>query len=172
MFDQNRLITLFSLIVLFLSTDIALAVEKTTSSASMSYWPLIALFVLLVIFRKKLFNEATPQDYEPDHDKTPEAKPAAVEKPKAKVETKAKAPTKAKTASKPKSVPKAKAKPSRIDLKDDGNQCQASTAKGSRCKRTTTLEDASVTIDGTTYDLTVCSQHNNDSIKPFADLIK
>lgn len=59
-----------------------------------------------------------------------------------------------------------------IDLKDNGQQCQASTAKGTRCKRKTTLEDTSVTIDDKTYLLTVCRQHNTEQLKPFSQLIK
>ncbi|WP_143736033.1 hypothetical protein [Methyloprofundus sedimenti] len=59
-----------------------------------------------------------------------------------------------------------------IDLKDNGQQCQASTAKGTRCKRKTTLEDTSVTIDDKTYLLTVCRQHNTEQLKPFSELIK
>ncbi len=180
MIDKNRLAALFSSIAIFLSSDIAMAVEKTSSGSKMSYWPIIILFALLVIFRKKLFNEATPQTFEPGHHDAPDQ--AAVEKVEVEVETKVEAKPKAETKVKamPETKPAAKAKPKTkpkaktgiVNIRDGSNQCQASTAKGTRCKRTTTLEEASATIDGTTYELTVCSQHNNDSIKPFAELIK
>lgn len=180
MIDKNRVATLFSTLVILFSSDIAMAVEKTSSSSKMSFWPLIALFVLLVLFRKKLFNEASPQDYEADQHETPKAKAVTPEKVATKVEAAVKPKaketvkpaTKPKPAAKPKVAEKPKAKSSNVDLRDGKNQCQGSTAKGSRCKRTTTLKDTSVTIAGTTYELTACTQHNNAALKPFADLIK
>ena len=172
---------LLSAIVMALSPTVAMAVDKAGSSSSIAAWPLVLFVVIVIIFRKKIFAEATP---EPEHQEpdAPEpvkqeaAKPAPVavkqeaKKPQA---TKKAAPAKKATpAKKPASKPKAKATSGPIDLTDDSKQCQASTTKGTRCKRTTTLENTTTTVDGKTYQLTVCSQHNNDKLKIFSELLK
>jgi len=164
MIKTYSLTALKSSALFVISTEFAHAVE-TTDSSSISIWPLIGFVVLLIIFRKKIVGEATPEIHEPDHHES-EHHEVAEQKPEEVVEPEAPAPQKATTAKKPTQ------KKGNVDLKDGSEQCQASTTKGTRCKRTTTLEDASVTIDGTTYNLTVCKQHNNDVIKPFADFIK
>lgn len=60
-----------------------------------------------------------------------------------------------------------------INLADNAAQCQGSTLKkGKRCRRKANLEIIERTIDGQNYRFAVCSQHNNDSFTPFADLLK
>jgi hypothetical protein len=182
MITKTGISILLSTIVMALSSNVALAVDKTGSSSSIAAWPLILLVVLIIIFRKKIFAEATP---EPDHQEeagAPEpAKPAAAAKQETvkqeavKQETaKPKQAKKAAPAKKPasKAKPSAKVSSDPIDLTDDGKQCQASTTKGTRCKRTSTLENTTATVDGKTYKLTVCSQHNNDKLKVFSELLK
>ncbi len=172
MTTKKCIIVKLSALIFAFNTDVALAVESESSSMFFPGWPLAALAIGLIVFRKKLFAEASIQIPEDSHKETPppvkEATPAAASSKPA---------TKAKPAAKAKAKPAAKAKTSTaksksINLITDSTQCQASTAKGSRCKRTSTLEKASVTIEGTKYQLTVCKQHNNDSIKPFSELIK
>ncbi|MFW5443751.1 MAG: hypothetical protein ACKE51_05525 [Methylococcaceae bacterium] len=164
---KKYLPSLLSSTIIVLSSDIAIAAEKTSSGPSIAGWPLLLLLAVVVIFRKKLFAEATPQPSESDHQETAVQEAAPPEIAKEPV----KAPAK-KTAIKTVNKPKAEKKATSIDLKDDKNQCQASTAKGTRCKRTTSLENATVSIDNKTYQLTVCKQHNNKSLKPFSELLK
>ncbi len=84
-----------------------------------------------------------------------------------------------KTASKPKSSPVAKkAEPkkatptsARIDLSVDATQCQAGTARGGQCKRTKNLVKIQRTINKQKYTFLVCSQHHNESFKPYKGLI-
>ena len=175
---------LLSVIVMALSPNIAMAVEKTGSSSSIAAWPLVLLVVIIIVFRKKIFAEATPEAEHHEEPAAPEpAKPAAakqepVKQAAVKHEALKQAPTKPQgtkketPAKKPASTPKAKVTPSIINLTSDGKQCQASTTKGTRCKRTTTLENITATVDGKTYQLTVCTQHNNDKLKIFSELLK
>lgn len=150
---------IFKITAIFISfsSEIAFAVENNNSDSPMTIWPLLLLVAILFVFRKQLFAAATAHTEEPEQ---------KVDTPIKKEPAPKKTTTAKKTTSKAKET-KAKEKTDSIDLNDDSKQCQASTAKGSRCKRTTTLEKTSVTIDGTTYHLTVCSQHNNDALKPF-----
>ena len=177
------LITLFTF-----SPNIALAAEES-SSLLPPIWPLIALFVIVIVFRKQLnCNPSIEQQNSP-----PPAEPSPTESPS---QTPAEqpsqpepAPTNAPVQTSPEQLtptPKPKPEPEPepknievetlantiIDIKDGGKRCQASTTKGTRCRRKTTLEDNSVTIDGTTYLLTVCKQHSISNFKPFAELIK
>ena len=172
---------LLSTIVMALSSNIAMAVENSGSSSSIAAWPLVLFIVIVIIFRKKIFAEATPEPEHQEEAEAPEpAKPAAAKKETVKKEVVKKAAaqpqaTKKETPAK-KPATKAKEKPktasSIIDLTGDGKQCQASTTKGTRCKRTTTLENTTATVEGKTYKLTVCTQHNNDKLKIFSDLLK
>ena len=158
---------LLSAIVMALSPNVAMAVDKAGSSSSIAAWPLVLLVVIVIIFRKKIFAEATP---EPEHQEPESSKPApAAVKQEAAIPQSTK---KAAPAKKPASKPKAKVTSGPIDLTDDSKQCQASTTKGTRCKRTTTLENITATVDGKTYQLTVCTQHNNDKLKIFSELLK
>ena len=148
------------------SPTMTLAAEQSTSSLLPPIWPFLAFVILVIVFRKQLNcvppfesqEEPTPpvnQEQISAAPETPEAVPKEVEKEEEVVADIA-------------SV----ANDNIIDLKDNSQQCQASTAKGTRCKRKTTLEDTSMTIDEKTYLLTVCRQHNTGSLKPFPGLIK
>lgn len=164
MFANKGVTVIFCAITFTLSSSLAFAAQN--SNASFAGWPLLVLFAAIFIFRKKIFADTSGQESEteqPTYSSDVKEDPAAVvaiqeeSKPK-------KAATKAKT--------KAKNSPNIIDLTEDGKQCQASTTKGSRCKRTNTLVNTKLEIDGTTYQITVCSQHNNDSLKAYSKLIK
>ncbi len=100
------------------------------------------------------------------------------EAPKVKKSTAAAAPKK--VASKPapatkqaetkKPAPSA-ARSDRIDLSVDASQCQAGTARGGQCKRTRNLVKIQRTINKQKYTFLVCSQHHNESFKPYKGLI-
>ena len=180
MIIKTSISILLSTIAMALSSNVAMAVEKTGSSSSFAAWPLILFVVIVILLRKKIFAEATPH---PEHQEPDSPEPAKQEAAKpaksaaAKQETvkqeavKPQATKKATPAKKPASKKKAAASGT-IDITGDGKQCQASTTKGTRCKRTTTLDNTTATIDGKTYKLTVCSQHNNDKLKIFSELLK
>lgn len=178
MFIKKSTVITISTLSFTLISNQALAVESTGSTTLMSAWPLILLAALFIVFRKKIFaettfTETTIDSQEENNQEITEQKetaPAAKTTPSPK-----KSPKPAKKTTKPKATTstkkEAKSSTSNNDLSDDG-QCQGSTAKGSRCKRTTTLEKMSVTIDNKTYQLTACSQHKNDKFKPYPGLIK
>ncbi|NOQ14807.1 MAG: hypothetical protein GQ583_10090 [Methyloprofundus sp.] len=137
------------------SPTITLAAEQSTSSLLPPIWPFIAFVILVIVFRKQL--NCVPPFESPEEPASPvnqEPIPTATETPDtaADIDT--------------------EVNDNIIDLKDNSQQCQASTAKGARCKRKTTLEDTSLTIDEKTYLLTVCRQHNTSSLKPYPELIK
>ncbi len=58
-----------------------------------------------------------------------------------------------------------------IDLSKNAAQCQASTSKGTQCKRTNSLETIQKTINKQKYKFSVCGQHKSDDFKPFAELL-
>jgi len=139
-----------------ISSEAAMAAENVDSSLLPPIWPFLLFVIIVIVFRKQL-NCVFPIDIQEPEEKivqrqaTPEqAKPA---------QTIVETDTKVKPADEI------------IDLKDDSQQCQASTAKGTRCKRKTMLEKAVISIDNKTYSVTVCKQHNTDSLKPFPELI-
>jgi len=184
MIIKTSISILLSAIVMALTPNVVMAVEKTgSSSAPIAAWPLVLFIVIVIILRKRIFAEATP---EPEHHEEPDtqepAKPAAAKQKPVKKEAVKQAPAKPQVTKKAtpakKTTPakkpenKAKATSGPIDLTDDSKQCQASTTKGTRCKRTTTLENTTATVDGKTYQLTVCTQHNNDKLKIFSGLLK
>jgi hypothetical protein len=165
MTTKKSIIVKLSTLIFAFNTDIAMAADTDSSSMFFPGWPIALLVIVVILFRKKLFVEAGVQAPEAEHKDTPVSKKDPTPAPaKPKAAAKAKPKTTAKT-----KVPTTKT--STVNLITDGKQCQASTAKGSQCKRTTTLEKSSVIIKGTKYQLTVCSQHNNDAIKPFSGLI-
>lgn len=138
--------------------------NKSEATLLGSGWPFILLVVVLIVFRKKIFAEATV-DVE-EHSKSSE--PSIATPPK-----KEPAPEKqvTETTTKP-AEPTAETSSAIIDLSKDENQCQASTTKGTRCKRTTTLDKKVKTIAGKKYRFLVCNQHNNQKFKPFEELLK
>ena len=152
-----------------LSPEISFATEDSITSA-FPVWPFFAIILVIIIFRKQLncvppaqLNEepAPPVIQEKITTPTTTPEPAPEAKPEViapKVEA-------------PDATPP-EVKETIIDLKDNSQQCQASTAKGTRCKRKTRLEETSISLDNKTYLLTVCGQHNNDHLKPFPELIK
>ena len=132
---------------------IALAAEDSLSSLLPPIWPFLAFVLLVIVFRKQL-NCAPPFDAQEKSLPPVNQKPNPTETENIVTDT------------------DTDDTDNIIDLKDNSLQCQASTVKGTRCKRKTTLEDTSVSIDNKTYLLTVCRQHNNDHLKPFSGLIK
>jgi hypothetical protein len=83
------------------------------------------------------------------------------------------APAPAKPAAAP---PAAAAKPAATSSSvihfENVTQCQASTVKGTQCKNTTHLVKMQRTINKQKYQFFVCSQHHNDSFKPYAPLLE
>jgi hypothetical protein len=55
---------------------------------------------------------------------------------------------------------------------DEGTQCQASTAKGTQCKNKSNLGHIQLTVNDQEYRFSVCTQHNNENFKPFAELLE
>jgi len=175
MFIKKSTVISISTLSFTLISNQALAAESTGSTSFLSAWHLILLLLvaLTVIFRKKIFAETAIDSQEENNQELTEQKePASVAKttPSPK-----KSPTPTKKTTKPKATAstkkEAKSSTSNNDLSDD-TQCQGSTAKGARCKRTTTLEKISFTLDNKTYQLTTCSQHKDDKFKPYPGLIK
>jgi len=148
MHNNNKgLVTLFGTIIT-LNPAISMAAEDTISIFSPPYWPLLALFIIIVVFRKQLNCVPPPNlDEASSNSATDETIATTTASPETETE-------------------------SIIELKDELNQCQASTAKGTRCKRATNLETTTLSIGNKTYRLTVCKQHNAKNLKPFAELIK
>jgi hypothetical protein len=145
------------------SSEIAFAAESNDAGFLITAWPLIALSIAIIIFRKQLIVQATPEQPDSDHHDaaTEKTATAAAEKPATKAKNKS-----------PAKKEKVAASPANIDLKDDSGQCQAATSKGTRCKRKSNLEAASMSLDGKTYDLNVCKQHHNDTSQVFSDFLK
>ncbi len=150
-------------LLLALSSGVAVAQEGESSFAA-DYWPLILVLTVLIVFSKKLISEAQVHGHD-DHSATPpkpvkpspapaarKAAPSAAPKPKVSVEDK----------------PKASATAEEVtDLSVNADQCQGSTAKGTRCSRRSNLETIMVTIDGKKYKFSSCKQHNNKDFSPF-----
>jgi hypothetical protein len=68
-----------------------------------------------------------------------------------------------------KAAPKAASGTTDISI---NTRCQAGTAKGTQCKRSSQLTQIQRTINKQKYKVTVCSQHDNSSFKPYDGLIK
>ena len=143
------------------SPNIAMAVEDSTFSLLPPIWPFIAIILFIFVFRKQL-NCVPPS--KPQEEPTPQEEPVppVIQE---QISTEPETPNDVADID-------TEVNDDIIDLKDNSQQCQASTAKGSRCKRKTTLEDTSITIGEKTYLLTVCRQHNTKTLKPFSELIK
>ena len=158
-----------------LSSGDLFAAEETLSSM-VPIWPFLVIVTLIFVFRKQLnciTSSKSPEDTataivqepvtveEDESELEPELEPELELEPVAPTSTVI-----------PAIDTTAELNDNIIDLKDNSQQCQASTAKGTRCKRKTTLEDTAVTIDDKTYLLTVCRQHNTEQLQPFSELIK
>ncbi len=146
--NNKGIVITFSTAIITLNSDVLIAAEDASSSFLPPIWPLLAVVIIMVVFRKQL-NCNPPLDL----DEKPVAPVVAADLTE-EVKT---------------SAPEAEGD---IDLKDGLNRCQASTSKGARCKRETSLENTSISIEGKTYLLTVCSQHNTKKLKPYLGLIK
>lgn len=130
------------------------AAEESISSI-FPVWPFFAILFFILIFRKQL-NCVPPLVLKDEllTDNSPKKTIAKPTKPEV-VDTTTSVETKAHV----------------INLKDD-SQCQGITAKGTRCLRKNTLQDTYISIDGITYLLTTCAQHNNHQFKLYTDSIK
>ncbi|WP_419585003.1 hypothetical protein [Thiolapillus sp.] len=53
-----------------------------------------------------------------------------------------------------------------VNLSVNASQCQASTGKGTRCKRSNNLQPLQHTVGTQQYIFAVCSQHHNDAFNP------
>jgi hypothetical protein len=116
----------------------------------------------------------------------PKAKPVAEKKqaPAKKAETiKAPAPAKAKpvAATAPKTPEPASEKPAATSASapaggiikfENISQCHASTVKGTQCKNTTNLVKIQRTVNKKKYQFCACTQHNNDTFKPYQPLLE
>ncbi len=162
---------LLSATFIIFNSRMAMAAETTDSGFLPPIWPLLLVIAIMFIFRKQL-NCVKP--FASQQSDTPAAKEqteveavSADTTPTKQVEAETVTDD---TATKIETI--VETSNDSINLKDNSSQCQASTAKGTRCKRTTTLEDTSITVDGKTYELTVCKQHNTAALKPFSELLK
>ncbi len=139
---EKLLINLFTLLTLYLNTGSAWAVENAEDSGS-PYWPLIVLLAVLIIFRKKLIAEATVQKHDiglSDEEKVPQQEEKKLSGDNSE---------------------------DVIDLTQNVEQCQGTTAKGSRCSRSSNLAPVIVSIENKKYQFLSCKQHNNDDFTPF-----
>jgi hypothetical protein len=130
--------------------------QEVEETSTFSYPPLILLLVALIALRKWLIAEATPEHHteHADHDHSPSV---------------AKTPIKPAQAAAIK--PAASATEKLIDLSKNATQCQGSTAKGSRCSRSSNLEVIETKVRGKNYRFMTCKQHNNKAFAPFSELI-
>ncbi|WP_031432729.1 hypothetical protein [Methylomarinum vadi] len=141
--------------VFYIYSGYALA-EEFEPEPSFKYAPLIIFLALLVIFRKKLIAEATPHPHgEEEHHGAEESA------------TKTDAETLQSERIEEKTKVTQPAQEEIIDMSQKVEQCQAATAKGSRCSRTANLETIEVSVEGKFYRFKTCRQHNNESFKPF-----
>ena len=195
---SNKSLSTPTLAIFFsLSPGISIAAEDSIGSI-FPLWPFFAIILFIAIFRKQLNCVTATTDIDEDSAPavienpttqvsvdTPE--PESIPESSAEIQVEAEIPemipeikvvdsvneTNTEVdveVDTPKSLPETE--DITIDLKDNSQQCQASTAKGTRCKRRTALKESSVTIDNKTYLLSVCRQHNSRNLRPFAELIQ
>jgi len=124
---------------------------------------------------EKYLAEQDAEAAKPAQEKVSAAAPAA--KPAARAtEKEAATPPAAKKeeSATPKKAPAAARKASKrvIDLFVNADQCQASTGKGTRCKRSNNLQQHQYTVGSQQYIFAVCSQHNNESFIPHPSILK
>ncbi len=149
--NKNKLTGFLAVSAIFLNSNIAWAAEN--EAQGIAWWPFVLLAVVLVVFRKQLIAEATLQGHHDSH-----AEHKAAPEPAKSVETE-----------KPETISKAEsaATDEVTDLTQNVDQCQGTTAKGTRCRRTANLETIEVSIDQKRYRFLTCKQHNNDAFTPF-----
>ncbi len=149
--NKNKLTGFLAFTAIFLNTNIAWAAEN--EAQGIAWWPFVLLAIVLVVFRKQLIAEATVEGHHEPH-----AEHKAASEPAKAVET-----AKPATASQSESA----ATEEVVDLTQNVDQCQGTTAKGTRCRRTANLETIEVNIDQKRYRFLTCKQHNNDAFTPF-----
>ncbi len=140
---QKLLSNALILLMLHLNAGSAWAVENAGTSGS-PYWPLIILLIVLFVFRKKLIAEATVQKQSVSHsdeEKLPQQKENKSMEHRDLDDV--------------------------TDLTQNVEQCQGTTAKGTRCSRSANLEAVIVSIENKKYQFLSCKQHNNDDFTPF-----
>lgn len=97
-------------------------------------------------------------------------KAAPAEKPAPKESVKKEAPPATPAAKKEEKPASTEEKPAAakeiVDLSVNASQCQASTGKGTRCKRSNNLQPLQHTVGTQQYIFAVCSQHHNDAFNP------
>ncbi len=156
---RNKLFSYLSLMTMLLANSGYVYAEEYEEVSTFSYWPLILLLIVVVVFRNKLIAEATPEEtahHDDDHDHD------HVEEPVKKEPVKAASPVPAAKKSRKGGV---------VDLTEDQSRCQGGTVKGTQCSRRTGLEAVDVELEGKKYRLMTCKQHNTQPFKPFNGLI-
>lgn len=137
---------------------------ELTHSQNISLTNFVPLALLVIagvfIFRKEA---------EPVEEKESRAKPVTKKEAPKKVAVKAEVKPKIAVKSKPTAKPKVSTVAKKEDIKDlsvGEKQCQAATAKQTRCKRKSALESLEVTIKSKKYRYLSCSQHRKN-FKPY-----
>jgi hypothetical protein len=115
-----------------------------------SIWPFVLLGAVLFLLRKKIIAESTVP--------ASESKAHSTEKA-TKPQSETKTATTADVAT--------SASDEITDLTQHVEQCQGTTAKGTRCRRTTNLEPIVVNVENKKYRFLTCKQHNNEGFVPF-----
>lgn len=149
---KSRLITFTFLSAGYIYSAVAVA-EEFEKPATFSYMPLVLLFGLLFLFRKKLIAEATPDHHASDTHDT-HGSHETHEQP-------------AESVSQATPDQTVEQSPSLNDVSVNAKQCQGTTVKGTRCSRTTSLETIEQIVNGKFYRFKTCKQHGNEMFKPF-----
>ncbi len=134
-------------------SNVVWAAEDT--GFSVSIWPFVLLGIVLLVFRKKIIAEATVSAAESDADS---------HKTEKVVESEAESQSEATVAV---STPATPVADDITDLTQHVEQCQGTTAKGTRCSRTANLEPIVVKVENKQYRFLTCKQHNNEGFIPF-----
>lgn len=117
---------------------------------NVSIWPFVLLGTVLFLFRKKIIAESTVSAVEGEEqplEKTVESSHHAQTEPAG--------------------VSSAAVIEEITDLTQHVEQCQGTTAKGTRCSRSANLEPIVVKVDNKKYRFLTCKQHNNEGFIPF-----
>lgn len=149
---KSSLITFTLLFTGFAYSAVAVA-EEFEKPATFSFTPLVLLLGLLILFRKKLIAEATPDHHAGDTNESHDKHDTHVQ------------PSEKASRAKPENTTEQAT--SLNDLSINAKQCQGTTVKGTRCSRTTSLETIEQTVNGKHYRFKTCKQHGNESFKPF-----
>jgi len=145
---EKKLFGPFSVIVALCYSNLAWAAEDV--DFEISIWPFALLIAVLIIFRKKIIAESTVPHAE--------GKDAEVAKTVAPSPVSAAENTGASTVEASNDI---------VDLTQNVEQCQGTTAKGTRCSRTANLESIVVKVDNKQYRFLTCKQHHNEGFTPF-----